>query len=77
MPAGIVESLIAHTESNVTRLDADLTEGQSVRILSGPFTDFVGVLSRLDGNGRVRVLLNLMGSTVPVALTRSVLCRAA
>jgi transcription elongation factor/antiterminator RfaH len=78
VPAGTVESLIERTdESNLTRLDAGLTEGQSVRILCGPFANFVGVLERLDGNERVRVLLEIMGSVVPVQVRRSVLSPAA
>src|ERR1700730_636467 len=45
VPAGIVEFLIAQTgELDLIRLDADLAEGQPVRILSGPFADLVGVL---------------------------------
>jgi len=78
VPAGIVEALIERTdEFQVTRLDVDLIEGQAVRLLTGPFTDLVGTLDRLDANGRVRVLLDIMGSTVPVAVHRSVLAAAA
>jgi len=74
VPKGVVEALIARTnEANLTRFDVDLTMGQTVRILSGPFADFVGTLERLDTAGRVRVLLTMMGSTVPVALQRSAL----
>ena len=78
VPAGIVETLIERSdEANLTRLDADLVTGQSVRILSGPFAELVGTLERLDAAGRVRVLLDMMGTAVPVALHRSVLLRAA
>ena len=74
----IVESLIERTdEFQVTRLDVELAPGQAVRILTGPFADFVGTLDRLDANGRVRVLLDIMGSTVPVAVQRSILAAAA
>ena len=72
-----MESLIERSDENLTRLDAGLTEGQCVRILSGPFADFVGTLARLDGAGRVQVLLELMGTAVPVSLHRSVLAPAA
>jgi transcription antitermination factor NusG len=78
VPEGIVESLIERTdESNLTRLDDGLAPGQSVRILTGPFADFVGTLERLDEAGRVRVLLDMMGTAVPVALHRSALSPAA
>jgi transcription elongation factor/antiterminator RfaH len=78
VPRGIVESLIENMDgANLTLLDAGLREGQRVRILSGPFADLVGTLGRLDAMGRVRVLLDMMGSAVPVALYRSALAPAA
>jgi transcription elongation factor/antiterminator RfaH len=78
VPTGVVEALVARTdEAGLALFDTGLTTGQTVRILSGPFADFVGTLERLDAAGRVRVLLTMMGSTVPVALHRSALLPAA
>jgi transcriptional antiterminator RfaH len=77
VPVGIVESLIEQCDGNVTRLDTRLVKGQHVRILSGPFADFVGTLERLDEAGRVQVLLEMMGTSVPVTLHRSALAPAA
>jgi transcription elongation factor/antiterminator RfaH len=77
VPSGIVESLIGRSDGALTRLDAGLVAGQQVRILSGPFADLVGTLKRLDGAGRVKVLLEMMGTAVPVILHRSVLSPAA
>jgi transcription elongation factor/antiterminator RfaH len=77
VPVGVVESLIEQSDGNLTRLDAGLAKGQHVRILSGPFADLVGMLERLDGAGRVQVLLEMMGTAVPVFLHRSVLAPAA
>ena len=78
VPEGIVETLIANTdEANLALFTSGLTIGQSVRILSGPFANFVGRLERLDAAGRIRVLLDMMGTAVPVALRRSAICPAA
>jgi transcription elongation factor/antiterminator RfaH len=78
VPEGVVETLIQNTdEANLTLFSSGLTTGQSVRILSGPFVDFVGTLERLDDAGRVRVLLEMMGTAVPVALRRTAICPAA
>ena len=77
VPIGIVESLIAHSDGNLTRLDSGLVKGQHVRILCGPFANFVGTLERLDEAGRVQVLLEMMGTAVPVSLHRSALAPAA
>jgi transcription elongation factor/antiterminator RfaH len=77
VPVGIVESLIERSDGNLTRLDGGLSKGQHVRILSGPFADFVGTLERLDDTGRVQVLLEMMGTAVPITLHRSTLASAA
>jgi transcriptional antiterminator RfaH len=78
VPEGIVETLIENSdEANLALFTSGLTTGQSVRILSGPFANFVGKLERLDAAGRVRVLLEMMGTAVPVALRRSAICPAA
>jgi transcriptional antiterminator RfaH len=78
VPEGIVETLIENSdEANLALFSSGLAAGQSVRILSGPFANFVGKLERLDAAGRVRVLLDMMGTAVPVALRRSAICPAA
>jgi transcriptional antiterminator RfaH len=77
VPVGIVEALIERSDANVMRLDDDLVKGQQVRILCGPFADFVGTLERLDAAGRVQVLLAMMGTTIPVQIHRSALSPAA
>jgi transcription elongation factor/antiterminator RfaH len=77
VPVGIVEVLIERSEDSLIRLDSELVKGQRVRILTGPFADFVGTLDRLNAAGRVRVLLQMMGTAVPVSLHRSALVPAA
>jgi transcription elongation factor/antiterminator RfaH len=78
VPEGVVETLVENTdEANLTLFSSGLTAGQSVRILAGPFANFVGTLERLDDSGRVRVLLEMMGTAVPVALRHTAICPAA
>lgn len=78
MPQGVVEELIARTRDDGT---FDWTPtfriGQVVRIVDGPFAEFVGTLERLDAAGRVRVLLDLLGRSVSVALRGEALTTAA
>ena len=77
VPVGIVEALLERTEGNFVRLDSELTPGQRVRLLSGPMTDLVGRVERLDDSGRVRILLRLMGAEIPVSVYRSTVAPAA
>jgi len=72
VPQGIIEALITRAESSVSGgLDCDLRAGDRVRILSGPFAETLCHVERLDENGRVRVLLEIMGGRVMAHVDRS------
>jgi transcriptional antiterminator RfaH len=77
VPLGVVENLVAAAdlEGNI-RFDFHLKEGQNVKVMAGPFADFVGQLERLDDNGRVRVLLEILGGPVRVALPQKLVAPA-
>lgn len=72
VPPGVVESLVraADGEGNI-RFDFQLKEGQAIKVMAGPFAELVGQLERLDDNGRVKVLLEIMGGPVRVGLPRT------
>lgn len=77
VPMGVVESLRARAdEANLSLFGPKLIEGDRVRISRGPFADLIGTLSRLDENGRVRVLLAMMGGDVSVSVSRASLLPA-
>ena len=79
VPRGVVEGLIAWVDGRgVLRFDraGRLTVGQKVRILAGPFAERIGLLQRLDGNGRVRLLLDIMGGRIGVTLPSATLVPA-
>jgi transcriptional antiterminator RfaH len=78
VPRGVVEALVAATDSSGTvRLDRELEIGRKVRILSGPFAEKLCRLVHLDDRGRVRVLLEIMGAEVSAQLDRSCVAPAA
>lgn len=77
VPFGIVETLLAHSDAGLTRLDHALAQGQRVRILSGPLADFTATIMRLDARRRVELLLEIMGGAVTVSVDRSALAPAA
>ena len=76
VPEGIVEALLASADRNGLNSGQHLSHGQSVRMMAGPFAEQIGTIDRLDGNGRVRVLLEIMGGIVPVDAARSYLVAA-
>jgi transcriptional antiterminator RfaH len=62
MPGGVVDELINMSDDNgLFSFGAHLSEGDDVRILAGPFAGLVGTLESMDGQGRIIVLLNLLG----------------
>ena len=73
VPYGVVEALHASVDAqNVLQLDGagDLAMGQRVRVIAGPFAEQIGKLTRLDGQGRVQVLLEILGGATRVELDR-------
>ena len=67
VPLGIVETLVASTgEDGLLKFRPRLSVGDPVRLLQGPFAEYLGTLDRLDDSGRVRVLLEMLGRRVPV-----------
>ena len=63
IPHGVVEALVAATDpGGLVRYDAALMAGDRVQLLTGPFAEMVGELLSIDEAGRVRVLLDMMGS---------------
>jgi transcriptional antiterminator RfaH len=74
VPVGLVEGLIAacNADGNL-QLCGALMLGQPVRVVTGPFAALIGAIGRFDGGGRVQVLLQLLGGTVPVQIGREAL----
>jgi transcription antitermination factor NusG len=74
VPPGVVETLIDNTDgAGVLQFGDRLRVGQVVQILSGPFANAIGELERLDSNGRVKVLLDIMNGRISAMLSRSLL----
>ena len=68
-PSGAIEEIRkACDERGVVCAREELAPGDSIRVTRGPFADLLGQLERLDGAGRVAVLLELMGRRTTVAL---------
>jgi transcriptional antiterminator RfaH len=65
VPRGVVEGLGAIADAHgIVRLDSTILPGDTVRITTGAFAGLVGKLASLDANGRVSVLLDVLGKEV-------------
>jgi len=64
-----VQQVKKQMESEVPRVKVGFTKGQSVRIVDGPFIDFVGVVDEVSPEkGKVKVLVSFFGRETPVEL---------
>jgi transcription elongation factor/antiterminator RfaH len=69
-PHGIVETMIASADAHgILQLASKLRVGASVRLMGGPFAEQIAILDSLDDDGRVRVLLDMLGRRVPISTT--------
>ncbi len=64
-----VDKILKRMESEAPRVRVTFREGQRVRIIEGPFADFIGTVDELDvDKGKVRVLVSFFGRETPVEL---------
>ena len=67
LPPGLVEYLQASVDDQGLITPAvNFSPGDRVRLLSGPFADIVGTMDRLEGAARVRILMDIIGGSIPI-----------
>jgi len=63
------ESILRRMGMKETEVEIDFTEGESVTVTDGPFTDFTGTIEQIDlDRQKVKVLVNMFGRETPVEL---------
>ncbi len=64
-----VRKILRQMRAEEPRVKVGFTVGQSVRVIDGPFMDFVGQVDEINlEKGRVRVLVSFFGRETPVEL---------
>lgn len=64
-----VEAIQKYVSQTEAKFKADYIEGEAVKIVDGPFNDFLGTVSKIDdAKGKVEVLINIFGRETPVEL---------
>jgi transcriptional antiterminator NusG len=62
-----VDKILKRMEAEAPKIKVSFKEGQKVRIVEGPFEDFMGTVDVIDADrARVRVLVNMFGRETPV-----------
>jgi transcriptional antiterminator NusG len=64
-----VGEILKQMSAEAPKVKVGFRKGQSVRVIDGPFIDFVGVVDEINmEKGKVKVLLSLFGQETPVEL---------
>ena len=66
---GEVDQILKQMAAEAPRVKAGFRQGQSIRVIDGPFIDFVGIVDEISQDkGKAKVLLSLFGRETPVEL---------
>lgn len=69
LPGEEIDRIMAQMVADTPRVNVGFKQGQSVRVIDGPFTEFVGIVDEISADkGKVKVLLSLFGRDTPVEL---------
>lgn len=64
-----VDKLLKRLDTEEPQANGSFKVGQKVRIIEGPFEDFMGIVDEIDlDRARVRVLVSFFGQEKPVEL---------
>ncbi len=59
---------IGDSGQKVTRSTVDFTEGETVKVIEGPFASFVGTIEAVNDKGKIKVNVSIFGRPTPVEL---------
>lgn len=64
-----IETILKFMEMEAPKYKAAFSVGEAVKIIEGPFSDFLGTVNHIDEEkGKVRVLVSIFGRETPVEL---------
>lgn len=69
LPQNEVEAILKFTKMEAPKLELRFEVGETVKVIDGPFTDFLGKVTEIDEDkGKVKVLVSIFGRETPVEL---------
>ncbi|MCB9801380.1 MAG: transcription termination/antitermination factor NusG [Pseudomonadales bacterium] len=69
LPKHEVKAIMKYMTQAAPSYKADYVEGEAIRIVDGPFNDFLGTVNSInEEKGQVEVLVNIFGRETPVVL---------
>lgn len=69
LPASEVQNIMKFMQMEAPKYKAQFSIGEAVKIIEGPFADFLGSVESIDNEkGKVKVLVSIFGRETPVEL---------
>lgn len=69
IPQSEVENILKFMAVKAPKFKSTFTVGEAVKIVEGPFADFLGTVDHIDeGRGKLHVLVSIFGRETPVEL---------
>ena len=69
LPADEVKAVMAFSQQQAPKFEANFTTGEAIKIVDGPFTDLLGTVNVIDeAKGKVEILVSIFGRETPVEL---------
>lgn len=69
LPPDEVNAILKFMKMEAPKYKASFTTGEAIKIIEGPFADFLGTVDHIDEEkGKVRVLVSIFGRETPVEL---------
>ena len=69
LPPQEVKAIIKFMEQDAPKYKTTFSSGEAVKIIDGPFTDFLGTVDSIDEEkGKIKVLVSIFGRETPVEL---------
>jgi transcriptional antiterminator NusG len=66
------DQILRQAEGEIPRVRIDLTPGEKIRVTSGPFQNFIGVLEEINTEkAKLRVSVSMFGRETPIELDYS------
>ncbi|MEW6183112.1 MAG: transcription termination/antitermination protein NusG [Bacillota bacterium] len=66
------EQILKQAEGDIPRIRIDLTPGEKIRVTSGPFQNFIGVLEEINTEkAKLKVSVSMFGRETPIELDYS------
>src|SRR5947209_7065019 len=69
LPESEIKAILKQGEAEAPKVKPSFTRGQNVRIIDGPFAEFIGVVDEVSAErNKVKVLVSFFGRETPVEL---------